>query len=495
MTSAKEYDKDPGSGGVLQQEVDFKYDWWGNRLEKDVTVGSTTTVQRYALDGWDPAKPRPVGTENFDVFADLDGTSSLTTRYMHGDAVDQLFARVAADGTGAWLLTDHLGSVVGVTDNSGVLKDTIAYDGYGNIASESASSWGGVYKWTGRQYDPEEKLQYNRGRYYDAATGRWTSQDPLGFGAGDCNLYRYVNNWSTSSRDASGKSVGVFVDGYLNHENNPPGGTTVYKLFKRYNERQEQRVYQKLPSELQFSDNALARVLKDLRAKVESALEANVSSQLGVPDDALWAERMAAYKAKDEEFLKIMREFKFDHTNPIKSQMEFLRALGKATVLDKRQIPIDIVGYSRGATVSIYLAWQLKAEGYNVRSLILIDPVSTQMSKPTNILPPVEHAALLYAGKAADSTFVPDVRAGIEGANAGLLGGNALTRKAGLFVADMAVGYALSSDKYQFNERHKNHVQIKFTDLNHVEMGDDGEVLKTILEYAKKWGIGDRMRE
>jgi RHS repeat-associated protein len=204
MTSAKEYDKDPGSGGVLQQEVDFKYDWWGNRIEKDVTVGSTTTVQRYALDGWDPAKPRPVGTENFDVFADLDGSSSLTTRYMHGDVVDQLFARVAADGTGAWLLTDHLGSVVGVTDNNGVLKDTIAYDGYGNIASESASSWGGLYKWTGRQYDPEEKLQYNRGRYFDAATARWTSQDPLGFGAGDSNLYRYVQNNLLGVADASG---------------------------------------------------------------------------------------------------------------------------------------------------------------------------------------------------------------------------------------------------------------------------------------------------
>jgi RHS repeat-associated protein len=71
----------------------------------------------------------------------------------------------------------------------------------------TASAYGGAYKWTGRQCDPEEKLQYNRGRYYDAATGRWTSQDPLGFDAGDCNLFRYVQNQTTSAVDPSGTDL------------------------------------------------------------------------------------------------------------------------------------------------------------------------------------------------------------------------------------------------------------------------------------------------
>jgi hypothetical protein len=29
---------------------------------------------------------------------------------------------------------------------------------------------------------------------YDTNTGRWTSEDPKGFGAGDANLFRYVKN-------------------------------------------------------------------------------------------------------------------------------------------------------------------------------------------------------------------------------------------------------------------------------------------------------------
>ena len=55
-----------------------------------------------------------------------------------------------------------------------------------------------------REYDAEIDLQYNRARYYDPGTGRWISQDPLGFGAGDSNLYRYCFNKPTEASDPSG---------------------------------------------------------------------------------------------------------------------------------------------------------------------------------------------------------------------------------------------------------------------------------------------------
>jgi RHS repeat-associated protein len=47
-------------------------------------------------------------------------------------------------------------------------------------------------------------LQYNRARWYDPATGRWLSTDPIGFGGGDVNLYRMVGNHPTSAIDPSG---------------------------------------------------------------------------------------------------------------------------------------------------------------------------------------------------------------------------------------------------------------------------------------------------
>jgi hypothetical protein len=51
---------------------------------------------------------------------------------------------------------------------------------------------------------PYRPQQYNRARYYDPVTARWMSQDPLGFDAGDSNLYRYVQNEPANATDPTG---------------------------------------------------------------------------------------------------------------------------------------------------------------------------------------------------------------------------------------------------------------------------------------------------
>jgi RHS repeat-associated protein len=92
------------------------------------------------------------------------------------------------------------------------LLDHLDYDGFGNV-TESNTAAGDRYKYTAREYDyqytPQGQgygtgLQYNRERYYDSKTGRWTSEDPMGFGAADANLYRYVGNNAPNAIDPSG---------------------------------------------------------------------------------------------------------------------------------------------------------------------------------------------------------------------------------------------------------------------------------------------------
>jgi RHS repeat-associated protein len=208
LTQAQLWTNDPlvyGTGNPEIKEVDYKYDAFGNMAERDdyPTIPSSPTVTRYSVDGWDPALAGATGTSNFNVWAELNGSNALQTRYLHGEQVDQLFER--QDSLVAyWYLTDRLGSVRDVLDNSGNVKDAISYDGWGNIASETNSSYRGNYAWTGRQLDVETNLQYNRARWYDSATGRWQTPDPLGFTAGDSNLYRYVSNHPPIATDPSG---------------------------------------------------------------------------------------------------------------------------------------------------------------------------------------------------------------------------------------------------------------------------------------------------
>jgi RHS repeat-associated protein len=87
---------------------------------------------------------------------------------------------------------------------SGSNLDHIRYGAFGNVASESNPANGDRFKFAAREYDSATTQSYNRARYFDHGTGRFTGQDPLGFFAGDTNLYRYVNNAPTVTVDPLG---------------------------------------------------------------------------------------------------------------------------------------------------------------------------------------------------------------------------------------------------------------------------------------------------
>jgi RHS repeat-associated protein len=110
-----------------------------------------------------------------------------------------------------WLLTDHLGSIRDVVNASGTVVDQLSYDAFGNILTQTAPSETGLYSYAGMEYDANTGLYSDRARYYNPQTQQWLSQDPMGFGAGDSNLYRYVNNDPLNAIDPSGQAL--FVEG------------------------------------------------------------------------------------------------------------------------------------------------------------------------------------------------------------------------------------------------------------------------------------------
>jgi RHS repeat-associated protein len=127
----------------------------------------------------------------------------LQTRYLDGLAVDEFFARTSASGATAWYLRDNVGSFYADVTTTMVVVAVI-YDPYGNIVTETNASEGDRFKFAGMEYDSVTGLYYDHARYYDAAIGRFVCQDPMGFGAGDTNLYRYVGNDPANEVDSAG---------------------------------------------------------------------------------------------------------------------------------------------------------------------------------------------------------------------------------------------------------------------------------------------------
>jgi len=141
-------------------------------------------------------------------YADFNSSGGLTMRYLDGLAVDELFARTSASGGLAWYLTDQLGSVTDIVNSSGTDLDHIVYDPFGNTVTETNSTNGDRFKFAGMEYDSTVGIYYDHARYYDSAIGRFISQDPEGFAAGDTDLYRYVGNAPTLATDPTGTQTG-----------------------------------------------------------------------------------------------------------------------------------------------------------------------------------------------------------------------------------------------------------------------------------------------
>ncbi len=187
------------SGGTVLQTVEYGYDAFDQWVSRRVTnSGGTEDTFFVYRDG--------------QIEMEFDSTSvdDLSHRYLWGPGTDQLLAVDSTldkndDGTSYWVLTDHLGSVRDLLtlDGNHLADSHVSYDSFGNVTSTPGGT-SILFGYTGRPVDGATGLQNNLHRWYDPAVGRWISEDPIGFGGGDANLYRYVGNESTGYVDPDG---------------------------------------------------------------------------------------------------------------------------------------------------------------------------------------------------------------------------------------------------------------------------------------------------
>jgi len=154
----------------------FVYDGAGNRI----TATRDTVTTRYIYD--------PAGN----LLATADANNTILSYFIHGQG---LLAMVTPTDQTYCYHFDGTGNTIAMTDNSQYSVNSYAYTPFG-ILLEEQETVPQPFKYVGQfgvMAEPDG-LYYMRARYYDPQVGRFISEDPIGFGGGDVNLFAYVLN-------------------------------------------------------------------------------------------------------------------------------------------------------------------------------------------------------------------------------------------------------------------------------------------------------------
>ena len=93
-------------------------------------------------------------------------------------------------GTTNYYHADGLGTITSLSNAAGVQAQTYKFDSFGKQTASLARSLN-PFQYTAREFDSETSLYFYRARYYDATTGRFLDEDPIGL-VGGINPYVYT---------------------------------------------------------------------------------------------------------------------------------------------------------------------------------------------------------------------------------------------------------------------------------------------------------------
>jgi RHS repeat-associated protein len=165
----------------------YYYDAFGNRIAS--THNGATT--QYLVD--------PTGLGN--VAAEYDGSGNLIARYNHGYG---LLSRTDVPGDAGYYTFSAIGNTSELTDDSGATLNSYVYDPFGESLGKTEAV-ANPFEFVGEfgVMNEGNGLEFMRARLFDAFTGRFIQEDPLGILAGS-NLHLYAFNSPTSRLDPTG---------------------------------------------------------------------------------------------------------------------------------------------------------------------------------------------------------------------------------------------------------------------------------------------------
>ncbi len=141
------------------------------------------------------------------VVRETDKTGAEISSYVYGH--DLISMNRSATGS-SYYHYDRQTSTRQLSDSTGAVQNTYAYDAFGNLLNSTGTTAHIAYRYTGERYEDNSGLYYLRARYYDPALGRFISSDPFqGYQQQPVTLngYLYAHNQPINFTDPSGFDV------------------------------------------------------------------------------------------------------------------------------------------------------------------------------------------------------------------------------------------------------------------------------------------------
>jgi RHS repeat-associated protein len=182
----------------------YTYDTLGRRITES---SSATTRDLYYNGQWQVIEERVSGQTQAQYVWDPLGPDILVERDSNPDSNGNLTLRLYAQ-------QDANGDVAALVDTSGNVVERFVYDPYGQVtvlapnwSPLGSDAYGWVYLFQAGRYDSTSGLYNFRNRDYSPALGRWLQVDPIGYTAGDGNLYRFCGNDPIGDTDPLGQQA------------------------------------------------------------------------------------------------------------------------------------------------------------------------------------------------------------------------------------------------------------------------------------------------
>jgi RHS repeat-associated protein len=138
--------------------------------------------------------------DSANILQERNDDGSVGASFLPGLRLDAMYGRTKGVVKTEYL-TNKSGTTIGITDAAGNLVTCYSHEPYGKSTQTGAAD-DNSRAFTGRE-DDATGLLYYRARYYDPASGRFISEDPIGV-FGGLNLYRYLDNDPINFTDPSG---------------------------------------------------------------------------------------------------------------------------------------------------------------------------------------------------------------------------------------------------------------------------------------------------